>query len=214
MDRLLEVEQQGYNIELTLKDGNFYLTNAADSLNQYVEEKLGGFGIDNMLTLVDSSGVLGYTLNKDLEEAVAEEYGFRFVHLATNRDLKLDPSTMFTTDNFTSVLDYAVKCGRTPVYVFEPDLSGRMLTKLKDYFGESEVVTLWDKWNPSLAITGNPSAVHTVKPVTGQRIPLLISSAGMIYSGEKDAMFRMAEKVVYCTAEVYNKRNTKKVKNL
>jgi hypothetical protein len=36
---------------------------------------------------------------------------------------------------------------------------------------------------------------------------MLISSAGMIYGGEKEYMVQDAEKIVYCAAEVYNKRS-------
>jgi hypothetical protein len=47
------------------------------------------------------------------------------------------------------------------------------------------------------------------------KIPLIISSAGMVFGGDKQYMVQRAEKVVYCAADVYNKgNNSKKVKKL
>jgi hypothetical protein len=40
-------------------------------------------------------------------------------------------------------------------------------------------------------------------------IPLLISGAGMMFGGDKQLWLQAAEKVVYFTKEVYNKKNKK-----
>ena len=53
--------------------------------------------------------------------------------------------------------------------------------------------------------------VYVVAPVTTRKIPLLISSAGMIYGGDKSLMVQQAEKIVYCSADVYNKAGQTKV---
>jgi hypothetical protein len=57
-------------------------------------------------------------------------------------------------------------------------------------------------------ITEDVKIVYTTKiprtPLTG-RIPLLISSAGMLFGGDRQIWIQGAEKVVYFSKDVYNK---------
>ena len=47
------------------------------------------------------------------------------------------------------------------------------------------------------------------------RIPLVISSAGMVFGGDKQMMLQRSEKVVYCAQDVYNKKQSgRKVKDI
>mgnify|MGYP003334676192 FL=1 len=147
-----------------------------------------------------------YTLNNSLSTAIAQEYGYRFLHLLTNKELKLDPGSMFVEDNFSSIIDYAIMCDRLPVYVYEPDLNFRLLKKLQEMFDENEILEIKNKRVPEL-IDSKVKVVYSVKPFS-HSLPLLVSAMGMIYGGEKELMMQQAEKIVYCTAEVYNKRNT------
>lgn len=202
--KVAEVEQSGYAIQLTIKDGALELTNAPEALAEYVSTHVGTLTGDNLIRLVDNSAILGYTVDESIEAALAEEYGYRFVHLAVNRELRLDPTSMFSDDNFNSVIDYAIECDRLPVYVYEPDLSNKLLAKIRERFDPEQIVEV--KNRKDVEITDQTMVVHTVTPLKGQRIPLLISSAGMIYGGEKEYMVQAAEKIVYCAAEVYNKR--------
>ena len=203
---LLAVEETGYSIELTVVDNNLQLNNAPDSLVQYVNKHIGELTFDNLLKLSDYSSILGYTLNNSLSTAIAQEYGYRFLHLLTNKELKLDPGSMFVEDNFSSIIDYAIMCDRLPVYVYEPDLNFRLLKKLQEMFDENEILEIKNKRVPEL-IDSKVKVVYSVKPFS-HSLPLLVSAMGMIYGGEKELMMQQAEKIVYCTAEVYNKRNT------
>ena len=203
---LLAVEETGYSIELTVVDNNLQLNNAPDSLVQYVNQHIGELTFDNLLKLSDYSSILGYTLNNSLSTAIAQEYGYRFLHLLTNKELKLDPGSMFVEDNFSSIIDYAIMCDRLPVYVYEPDLNFRLLKKLQEMFDENEILEIKNKRVPEL-IDSKVKVVYSVKPFS-HSLPLLVSAMGMIYGGEKELMMQQAEKIVYCTAEVYNKRNT------
>ena len=203
---LFRSEETGYSIELTVVDNNLQLNNAPDSLVQYVNKHIGELTFDNLLKLSDYSSILGYTLNNSLSTAIAQEYGYRFLHLLTNKELKLDPGSMFVEDNFSSIIDYAIMCDRLPVYVYEPDLSFRLLKKLQEMFDENEILEIKNKRVPEL-IDSKVKVVYSVKPFS-HSLPLLVSAMGMIYGGEKELMMQQAEKIVYCTAEVYNKRNT------
>lgn len=207
MRSLQSIEEEGYAIELAIEDGNIVLRNAPNSLHEYVITNVGELNFENLLKLVDYAPILGYTVDKSLEEALAQEYGYRMYNLLSNRELRLDPSSMLATDNFTSVLEYAMSTDRLPVYIYEPDLTSKLLSKAKEIFTDEEIVEIKGKTSTA-DITPKTKIVHIVKPLKGHKVPLLVSTAGMIYGGEKEYMVQDSEKIVYCAAEVYNKRQT------
>ena len=208
--KVSDVESAGYSICLTISDGEVEIKNAPTSLLEYITTVVGDLTPENLLKLVDLAPILGYDVDDDIVEALAKEYGYRFVHLMTNRELKLDPATMLADNNFDSVIDYAISMDRLPVYVYEPDLSGRLLKHIKERFNTEEYV---EYRNSSKEISEKTKVVHIIKPVRN-KIPLLVSSAGMIYGGEKEFMIQNSEKIVYCAAEVYNRKNNNGVKSL
>ena len=60
-------------------------------------------------------------------------------------------------------------------------------------------------------ITTDTKFVHVRKiPKTPvDRIPLLVTSAGMIYGGDRQLWIQRAEKIVYFTKDVYTKNGNK-----
>ena len=199
MDKIKDTEAAEYRIELYMDGDQLNISNCPDSLREYINT-IGGFGLDNILNLVDMSGILGYTVESAIYEAIVAEYGHRFYTLAINREIKINPNTLMSDSDFDAVLDYADQLERWPVVIYEPDLSKRMLTKLKDRYGED-----YDQERYQ----------HCVKPIkTLDHIPLVISSAGMVFGGAKHIMLQRAEKVVYCAADVYNNRSNTKVKSI
>ena len=214
MNLISQVEQTPYAIELTVNNGLLDITNCPDSLRNYVTDELGGWDMSNLLNLVNASPTLGFTINADLAQAIISEYGFRFYNIATNREVKINPDTLMSTNDFSSVLDYAVTCDVWPVVVYEPDLSNRMLNRLLERFDESQVLVSGNQKNPT--ITAETKFIHTYKPIRNlDSIPMIISSAGMVFGGDKQIMIQRAKKVVYCAADVYNKKQIgKKVKDI
>lgn len=200
------VEADPYAIELQYRDDQLTITNCPESLHEYIKNKLGGFGVDNLLRLVDMSAVLGYTVSKSIADMIVANSTPRFYNLAVSREAKLDPTTI--AENLAGVLDYADEMQRWPVVVYEPDLSGRLLAQLKQLRAGVVEVARTVKLNERYWDTGF-RYVHVVTPVTNHAIPLLISSAGMMFGGDKSLMVQNAEKIVYCAAEVYNKVETK-----
>ena len=201
------VEKKPYAIELQLTDTGCEITNCPESLNTYINDKLGGFELENLLRLVDNSARLGYTVSQEIADLVVAGTDPRFYNLATAREVKLDPTTV--VDDFASVLDYADRVGRWPVVVYEPDLSGKLLKRLVELRGQNNIAHVLNKKDIKDE-TMTARYIHTVVPVSFD-IPLLISSAGMIYGGDKSLMVQNAEKIVYCSAEVYNKAGQTKV---
>jgi hypothetical protein len=207
LNRLItDCEADSYAIELVLTDTGCEITNCPETLYDYINSNLGGFELENLVRLVDNSALLGYTVNKEIADLVVAGSGPRFYNLAITREVKLDPTTV--TDDLASVLDYADRMERWPVVVYEPDLSGKLLAQLRQLREGVVEVKRSPKdrsWHDGFKY------VYVVAPVTTRKIPLLISSAGMIYGGDKSLMVQQAEKIVYCSADVYNKAGQTKV---
>jgi len=204
MQKIEQVEQSEFAIELCYNGTDLYISNCPDSLKSHIEEKMGGFNFDNLLNLVDASSILGYTVSSDIADVIASEYGIKFYTLSHNRELKIK------LDDFDSIIDYADRIGRWPVVIYEPDLSDKLLKKIHDirpgmFYANGQTR------NPT--IDPGFRYIHTAVPVTNiESIPLLISSAGMIVGGDKILMLQHADKIVYTSHEVYKKNNPQKVK--
>lgn len=203
MDMVIDVEQVPYAIELRYKNDVLSIVNAPNSLVEYIDTQLGGLTTDNLFKLIDLAPILGYTVAEDIARTVATEFGTRFWSLCSNRQLKVDPIT--SHDLIKEIAAYARATDRFPIFVYEPDLSDRLKTEFNKYFpGQIEVLNKQETFNP------NTKIVYTTKiprkPVN--YIPLMVSSAGMLYGGDRQMWIQTAEKVVYFTKEVYNK-NTK-----
>ena len=206
MTKVLEVEKVPHKIELVYANDQISITNAPDSLNEYVENNLGGFSTDNLLPLVDNAPILGYTVDKVIEETVIEAYGPRFYSLCANSDLKCNP---LTSQNLVEdIIRYARATNRFPIYVYEPDLSNRLHTAFNKYY-TGQITIL----NNKAEIADDAKIVYTTKiPKTPiARIPLLVSSAGMLFGGDRQLWVQNAEKVIYFTTDVYNKKDKAQV---
>jgi hypothetical protein len=202
---IAETEMRPYAIELCQQDDQITITNCPSTLHDYIVDHVGGFSQDNLPRLIDMSSVLGYTVSKTIADSLVASAGPRLYNLLVNREVKLNP--MSAEQDLASVLDYADATQRWPVVIYEPDQSMRLfncLTALRN-----DVVRVATKRDIKPGIE-TAKYIHTVVP-TSFSVPLLISSAGMIYGGDKSLMVQNAEKIVYCSAEVYNKAGHTKV---
>ena len=203
MELITAVEKEPYAIELNYDGDSLSISNAPSSLIEYINEHLGGFKLENILKLSDYAPILGYTVNTNVERDVIRNFNSRFWSLCSNKILKIDPALSNST--VKEIIDYARLTDRFPIYVYEADLSNRLLTEFNKFFVGQ--ITRLDKKEE---ITDNTKIVYTTKipraPV--KNIPLLISSAGMLFGGDRQVWIQTAEKVVYFSKEVYNK-NTK-----
>jgi len=206
MNLVLEAEKTPYKIELTTDGVNeLVINNASDALREYIKINLGGFGTDNLLRLVDSAPILGYTVSQMIEEVVIEAYGTRFFSLCNNLDVKVDLDSRFS-DIVAEIVRYAAETNRFPIYVYEPDLSNKLTMLFMRHFTKEQIV----KFDTRETITDQTRLVYAEKIPKFEisRIPLMVSSAGMLYGGDRQLWLQAAEKVVYFTKDVYNK-NTK-----
>jgi hypothetical protein len=113
-DAMLQVEQQPYLIELQKAGDRFVISNAESSLIDYINEHLGGFGLDNVLALADNSEVLGYTIAPDICRSLEEVYGPQW-KLINSRNMAFKKSEI----SMDQVVEYAKLVNRLPVYVYE-----------------------------------------------------------------------------------------------
>jgi hypothetical protein len=210
MNLILEVEKIPHKIELTQDQQGLRVTNAADSLVEYIQQTLGGFDHANLLRLLDHAPLLGYTADPAIEQSVIKQYGTRFWSLCTNRELRVDRNAS-QTDQVQELIAYATITNRFPIYLYEPDQSSRITSEMISYFDQAQIANLGNREE----ITADTRLVYTNKipRKAVDRIPLLVSSAGMLFGGDRQVWIQTAEKVVYFTNDVYNK-NVKKGRDI
>ena len=203
MDIVLAVEQIPYRIELVYANHALAITNAEASMTEYIQNHLGGFALDNILTLCDHAPVLGYTIHKDIETDVIKNFSTRFWSLCTNRNLKIDSA--INVNLVPELVEYAELTSRFPIFVYEPDLSGRLLAEFDRFFA-GQIVNLDNKSGDNV-VDDTTKIVYTSRIPKRQftRIPIMVSSAGMMYGGDRQMWLQAAEKVVYFSKDVYNK---------
>ena len=194
-------EKTEYKIELTDKNG-LSITNAANSLIEYINSWCG-FDSSSIDLLVDHAPILGYTVGKEIEEHVVSKYSPRIYNLMTAQETKFSPTVH--DDIAKDIIDYADITNRYPIYVYEPDLSGRLLDGFVNlHFKSDEIYHAKDvKKEP---ITEGKKVIYFNKFSANwtQPIPLLISGQGMMHGGDKSILLQRAKKVVYFATEVYN----------
>lgn len=204
MDRILECEKIKYEITLTKNDEQLILTNAAKELVDYIDTHIGGLLDTNIVQLIDNSSILGYSVDQIFEEKLIEKTSPRIYNLITNRDSKFDIGDQKII--FNDIIRYADVTNRWPIYIYEPNLSYNLLKLGQEILGKENVYETKNKQLPDLDITGSRIVIYFTKYNSSwnQRIPLLISSNGMLYGGDKQLLLHNAEKIVYLAKEVYN----------
>ncbi len=201
MQLILSTEQQGYDMDLFVDQDQLMIRHAPESMLDYVTQRVGGFRDTNLLRLIDYSPILGYSVDPQIQHKIVSQHGHRFWKLATNRMLKIEPGT--GADIVMDIIMYANLTDRLPVYVYEPDLSYKLLDKIYSTVPEDLIYSQDDDRSPP----ENCQIVYLTRLPTVDiaRMPLLISSAGMLFGQNKSNFLQSAEKVVYFTQEVYNK---------
>jgi len=203
MDLILAVEKTNYKIELVIKNGKISITNAESSLTDYIEQHHGGINNNNLVHLIDIAPLFGYVVSEEILQVVTAECGERFASFCTNRQLK---GEVVTEDIIADLVTYIKAVERFPVYVYEPTPDGKILKELNRHFADQMQMLV----DTQMKLDPDAKVIYTSRipkyPVT--HIPLLISTAGMLFGGDRQMWIQTAEKIVYFTKDVYNK-NTK-----
>lgn len=188
-NKILDAEAEHYEIKLVQTDQGFKITNAAESLINYVNDHLGGFGLDNVTRLVDSASVLGYTIDRGIKyDELLDLFGpDRLIHVPSTENGSLD-----------LIFDYAELTGRWPVCIHNP---GTTQTFDLSRFNESEIV----RFDPAGRTKTPDYNYYTTKVIYASKIPaewgwpipLLVSTVEMMFSGAKLNWINRAEKIIH-----------------
>ena len=210
--QMLELERKGYSICLKLGDNELYIDNCPDTLAQYIKDKHGGFGTDNLLHLADIAPILGYKIDGDISQALIEEGGVKFYNLVCNKEVKLNTISPSYQEQLSTVFDYIEYVQRWPAVVFEPDTSNSLFEYLRARYPANLIGSTQLAEYP---ITEETKYIHTIRPITDlEKIPIIITKAAMLFGGNRQTMFQRAEKVVYSTTDVYNRDKSKRVRDI
>lgn len=188
-NKILLVEQQDFQIKLTQTKDGFEITNAAESLVEYINEHLGGFGPDNGTRLVDNAGVLGYSIDSGIVyDELLDLFGpERLVHVPSTEQGSLD-----------LIFDYAELTGRWPVCIYNPGTTQNIdLSR----FNENEIV----RFDPAGKTKTPDYDYYNLKVVYANKIPrhwewpipLLVSTVEMMYGGARLEWINRAEKIIH-----------------
>ena len=188
-DKILVCEQQPYEIKLVQDNSKYTITNAATSLVEYIENHLGGFGLDNKIRLIDFSGMGGYTVDDELLADCPDAMRY----ISTKHTVHMKPGL----DNLNMIYDYAEITNRYPICIYNPNGVDIDLSR----FAEEDIVR-FDFNGRTKASNYNP---YDVKVVYAQKIPktwdfpvpLLVSTFGMMFGGKKVDWTRRAGKTIY-----------------
>jgi hypothetical protein len=189
-NQILACESQPYEIKLVRTADGYSITNAANSLKEYVAEHIG----DDFVKLIDHAGILGYSVDADLLEEASVKYGQALEYIGTKHTVQLEPRA----ELLEWLFDYAELTNRYPVCIWDPSMIGEIdLSR----FDEADIVR-FDQNGKTKTSDYDPYHVKIVYakklPKTWDfPIPLLVSTQQMMYGGRKLDWINRAEKVVY-----------------
>ena len=202
VNKIIEIEKTPYKIELFCNNGSLEISNCPDSMRAYINEHAGGFGTENLERLVDMSGEMGYTVEPTLLKIVAQQVNPVFERVATRKEIKV---RNMTDEKFIELMDYALAVGRRPVVIYDPNSINKFLNLLATRYNDKhiQVIASTDKLTQS-CIDPTADFVYTAKPLRyEQYIPLLVSTAGMVFGSDRHLMLQASGKILYPTSIVY-----------
>lgn len=208
LQSVIDCEQQPYEIKLIQTESGLTIKNAPNSLTEAIRNYCG-FHSSNLDLLVDHSAIYGYTVDHDIQEHITAKYSPRVCNLMTAQESKFLPDSNQTA--YQDLVRYAEIVGRWPIYVYEPNLSGRLYKNfVEQYFHPDDVYQAQQLKPQTPKVHKKIIYFNKYSAQWDQPIPLLISGQGMMHGGEKSILLQRAEKVVYFATEVYNNKNMRR----
>jgi hypothetical protein len=196
--KILECEQQPYEIKLIQDNSKYTITNAATSLIEYIESHAGGFGLDNLVRLIDYAGLCDYTIDDAVN---VPSLALRYI--GSKHAIHLEPSL----DNLNMIFDYAEITDRYPICIYNPTLFDLDLSRFED----CDIVR-FDRNGKTSTSEYDP---YGVKVVYAQKIPttwdfpvpLMVTTFEMMFGGRRMDWTRRAEKIIYYSTSQLRENN-------
>jgi len=208
LQEVVRCEQVPYAIQLVKTDTGLTIQNAPHSLTDAIDN-FCGFDSSNLDTLVDNCAIYGYTVAQDILDLIVDKHNPRICNLMTEQEFKFKPDS--DPSVYQDLIKYAETTGRCPIYVYEPDLSGRLYKSFVEQYFDSDDVYRTTQLKPeSVTVHKKVIYFHKYTSAWNQPIPLLVSGQGMMHGGEKTLLLQRAEKIIYFATEVYNASKLKK----
>ena len=196
--QILDCEQQPFEIKLVQQGSEYTITNAADSLTDYIKEHAGGFGLDNLVKLIDHAGLCGYAIDESISVP-----SMALRHIGSKHAIHVEPSE----DNLNMIFEYAEITNRYPICIYNPTLIDIDLSR----FEERDIVR-FDRNGKTPTSEYDP---YGVKVVYAQKIPatwdfpvpLLVTTFEMMFGGKRMSWTQRAEKVIYYSTSQLRENN-------
>jgi hypothetical protein len=190
LEKVVENERTDWTICLKRKDDTLYVENAHANLVEYLEQQGITWGMDQLLTLVDWSSVLGYQVDAELMAMVEQEHGADITSFTTVRDYSLSGDYSM----IPRLLKYAQAVGRLPLVVYDPSPADE-ISRYYEYMDPAHIQLV--KNEKTVEILPTAKLVLTRKPLTNVQIPLLVSHSGMTVGSDRSLMMQNTQKVIY-----------------
>lgn len=202
LNQVQHARNQPYQIELRTTNDQFEIVNAEQSLKDYITDSLGGFGLDNATALIDNSSLLGYTVDQTIQQQIVEKYSHNQSVLLKNREAHIPLRDGAVLGD---IVAYAEQTQRWPVYVFETVdvVETQIKSFLSKHFTQDQILIVSPKQR-KLDTTGYKCIyLNNWHTSWSDRIPLLVTMNALMVGPKKQHLIQQAEKVVYCTENVY-----------
>jgi hypothetical protein len=195
--QIKQVKTESFQIVLEKVNNNLIIRNAEHTLVDYINQQLGGFHESNLLKLVDYSGILGYSISKDLEEVLKNLHNENRYMLLCQKDTHIPLSD---ENSVKDIVEYAVATERWPIYVFENiDINtGRILPILKEFFTNDELLEVSLKSRKLDVLNKKCVYLNHWSTSWTERIPLLVTMTSLMIGPKKQHILQYSDKVVYC----------------
>ena len=190
-NKIIQSEAVAYAIQLCRINGQLTITNATDSLIEYIDTHLGGVNEENLDQLMSMAGELGYDIS---EELLANN---EFAEFLQTKAVQVIPSDT----GLKRIVDYATRYNKFPIISFAPSsLGAEHLEKLSGLFNEDEVVHLNTLRTPKAPPTERTRLIHmgtkSAKAFLGTA-PIVICYGNMSFGSVNALLVQRAGKVFY-----------------
>jgi len=187
-------QHESYTIELVESDQELKITNAEQSLIDYIDRH-GGFESTNLLRLIDLSSLLGYKVNPELFLKIGQDLDKFQIHMLLNRDY----NCIYNNEpDIVPAIKYAKLTNRFPIYVYEAT-TGSMRKQIFQHFAPEEIC---EPKNLTTVAPGCRVVYVNNWKMSPVSIPLLITSHVLMIGHRRQQMLQSAEKIVYYTQEI------------
>ena len=192
-DKIIQAEDVEYKIELCRLDGQLTITNATDSLLEYIDKHVGGLCEENLNKLLDMASELGYSIGDDL---LADAEYSQFL---SAKSIQVIPNE----GELEKIVGYAKAYNKFPIVSYSPNnLGAHDIVNLNELFSADEILHLNTLHKSQDVATDSTRLIHmgtkAAKEYAGE-VPMLICYGNISFGSVNSLLFQRASKIFfYC----------------